>query len=132
MYPPAAINDHHSREANDFNSLPPRTTGIAIAVAGLLSVLLMTHHPSLGSYTIADVVDEIAAKAVTSKVVHGTLIALMVALIYAFVEFSAHLGLRRAPVRAALIAYVIGSGALIGAALISGFLISRRNCRRRM
>jgi hypothetical protein len=124
MHSSTAVNDHHSSEANSFNSLSPRTIGIAIAVAGLLSVLLMTHHPSVGSHAIADAVDEIATKAVTSKVVHGTLIALMVALIYAFVEFSAHLGLRRAPVRAALIAYVIGSGALIGAALISGFLIS--------
>lgn len=117
-------HDHHRGDANGFNSLPPRTIGIAMAVAGLLSVLLMAHHPSLGAHAIADVVDEIVTKAATSKVVHGTLIALMVALIYAFVEFSAHLGLRRAPVRAALIAYVIGSGAMIGAALISGFLIS--------
>lgn len=124
MYSASTINDRHSSEANGFNSLSPRTIGIAIAVAGLLSVLLMTHHPSVGSHAIADVVDEIATKAAVSKVVHGTLIALMAALIYAFVEFSAHLGLSRSPVRAALIAYVIGSGALIGAALISGFLIS--------
>ena len=100
-----------------------RSAGVVMALASLLSVALMLHHPSVGSHSVSDVLGEIAEKSMTSRVVHGFLIALVGALIHTFVEFSRRLDLHRAPVRAALIAYAIGSCAMIGAALISGFLI---------
>jgi hypothetical protein len=108
------------------NRNPPpnaRIAGIAMALASLLSVALMMRHPSLGSHSIAEVVDEIGAKAMPSRVVHGALIALIGTLIYAFIEFSQRLGSKRLPVRAGLVAYLMGSGTMIGAALISGFLV---------
>jgi hypothetical protein len=105
-------------------SLRPQTVGIAIAAAGLLSILMMAHHPSVSTHAMTDVVSEISTKAPTSKVVHGALIGLVACLIYAFTEFSVRLELRRPLVRGALMAFVMGSAAMIGAALISGFLVS--------
>ena len=104
---------------------PPdsRMAGTVIAGASVLSVLLMFRHPSVGSHAMADVIAEVAAKAATDRFVHGGLIALMGALLFGFVDLSRLLGLRRPPVRAALIAYAVGTGSMMGAALISGFVV---------
>jgi hypothetical protein len=100
-----------------------RGPGALIVVASVASVLFMTHHPSVASHQAAEVVAEIAQKARIDQVVHGTLIALTGALVFGFLELGSALGSGRAAVRAAFIAYAAGSAGLIGAALVSGFLV---------
>jgi hypothetical protein len=99
-----------------------RGPGAIVVVASVASVLLMAHHPSVRSHDAAAVVAELAQKARADQVVHGALIALTGALVFGFLELGPALG-RRATARAALVAYAAGSAGMIGAALVSGFLV---------
>ena len=101
-----------------------RFAGIVLIVVPLLSILMMAHHPSAGSHDPAALVAEIADKSRLSRIVHGVLIALMGAELFAFIAFCRRLGFERSAVRAGFVAYSIGTGAMLGAALISGFVIS--------
>ena len=101
-----------------------RIAGIVLIVVPLLSILMMAHHPSAGSHDPAALVAEIADKSQLSRIVHGVLIALMGAELFAFIAFCRRLGFERSAVRAGFVAYSSGTGAMIGAALISGFVIS--------
>jgi len=101
-----------------------RIAGIVLIAVPLLSILMMAHHPSASSHDPAALVAEIAEKATLSRIVHGVLIALMGAELFAFIAFCRRLGFDRSAVRAGFVAYSIGTGAMIGAALISGFIVS--------
>jgi hypothetical protein len=101
-----------------------RIAGIVLIAVPLLSILMMAHHPSAGAHDPAGLVAEIAEKAPLSRFVHGVLIALMGAELFAFIAFCKRVGFERSLVRAGFVAYSIGTGAMIGAALISGFIIS--------
>jgi hypothetical protein len=101
-----------------------RVAGIVLVVVPLLSILMMAHHPSAGSHDPAALVAEISEKASLSRIVHGALIALMAVELFAFIAFCKRIGFDRSEVRAGFVAYSIGTGAMIGAALISGFVMS--------
>jgi hypothetical protein len=100
-----------------------RVAGALIAAASLLSVVLMAHHPSVATPNIADAVAELARQATLTRQVHGGLIVLLGVLGLGFIELSRRLGIDRRTVQGALVAYAVGSGAMIGAALISGFIV---------
>jgi hypothetical protein len=106
------------------NITDARHAGIILLGATLLAVLMMAHHPSAGSHDSAALAIEIGEKAGTSRLVHGVLIALIGAQLFALCVFCDRIGSARPAVRAGLVAYSIGAGAMIGAALISGFIIS--------
>lgn len=110
---PAAHADQDARLAG----------GVLIALA-LLSILAMAHHPTAGSHDSAALAAEIAEKSTLSRTVHGVLIAFMCVELWAFVVFCRRIGFERGAVSAGLVAYTVGTGAMIGAALISGFVVS--------
>lgn len=98
--------------------------GIVIAVSAGLAVVAMSHHPS--ARVVHDPAAAIAALngiAGVDRIVHGAMIALMGALLFGFVVFSMRRGFDKQTVLAGLTAYAVGTGALIGAALINGFLV---------
>jgi hypothetical protein len=101
-----------------------RIAGSVLVAATLLSILMMAHHPSASTHDPASLAADIAGTATLSRVVHGVLIALIALELYAFVVFSARFASGRSAARAALVGYAIGAGAMIGAALISGFVVS--------
>ncbi len=101
-----------------------RIAGIVLLAATLLSILMMAHHPSATTHDPDSLAADIAGSATLSRVVHGVLIALIGAELYAFVVFSGRLAQGRSAARAGFVAYAIGAGAMIGAALISGFVVS--------
>jgi hypothetical protein len=103
--------------------LSDRTLGALIGAATLLAILVMAHHPVASAGNLPDLVAGIARKAVLNGVVHGTLIALLGVLLFAFAEFSARPALDRPLARAALLAYAIGAGASMLAALINGVIV---------
>jgi hypothetical protein len=117
-----ATQDANAGPARD--AANTRTAGIVLVAATLLSILMMAHHPSVGAHDAAAVVAEMSGKADLSRIVHGVLIALIGAELFAFLVFCDRLGARRNEVRAGLVAYAIGAGAMIGAALISGFVVT--------
>ena len=101
-----------------------RTAGIVLIAASLLSILLMAHHPTAGTHDHAALAADLAGSANLSRFVHGGLIALIAAQIFAFTIFVTRIDSGRSAARAGLVAYAIGAGAMIGAALISGFVVS--------
>ncbi|HEY6893909.1 MAG TPA: hypothetical protein VI258_07065 [Rhodanobacteraceae bacterium] len=101
-----------------------RIAGGVLVAATLLSILMMAHHPTASTHDAASLAADIAGSATLSRVVHGVLIALIASELYAFVVFAGRLATGRSAARAGLVAYAIGTGAMIGAALISGFVVS--------
>jgi hypothetical protein len=112
---------HTSAEHNAHNA---RTIGLLLIVASLLSILMMAHHPSVATHDAGKVAAEIADKAWIDRLVHGSLMMLLAIQAYCYVEFCSRLGFGRSLVRAGMIGYAIGIGAMFGAALIDGFVIS--------
>ena len=86
------------------------TAGAIIIAASLLSVLMMAHHPSVATHDASKVFAEIADKAWIDRLVHGSLIFLLGAQVFGYIEFCSRLGFFRNLVRAGMIGYVIGVG----------------------
>jgi len=105
-------------------SASARRAGIVLVAATVVSIVAMAHHPSVGSHDPGAAIAEIGTKAMLSRLVHGVLIALMGLELYAFAVFAERIGPRRDSVRIGFVAYAIGIGAMIGAALISGFVVT--------
>ena len=101
-----------------------RRAGVVLVAATIVSILAMAHHPSVHSHEPAAAIAEIGTKAALGRIVHGVLIALMGLELYAFAVLADRLGARRDAVRLGFVAYAIGIGAMISAALISGFVIT--------
>jgi len=101
-----------------------RLAGVLLVAATLLSILMMAHHPSASTHDPASLAADIAGSATLSRVVHGVLIAIIGVELYAFVVFSGRITPGRSAARAGFVAYAIGAGAMMGAALISGFIVS--------
>lgn len=98
--------------------------GRLLIAVSILEVLAMAHHPSVAAHDVAGAVQEIGRLSALTGAVHGALIALMLVSFYCLTEFCLQRGMRRPLVRAGLIAYAAGVIAMIGAATISGFVIT--------
>ena len=83
----------------------------------------MSHHPSVQSSDVGRIVAELERMSALTGTVHGALMVLMLVALYCLTQHCLQRGLRRPLVRAGLIAYATGTLAMLGAALVSGFLI---------
>lgn len=99
-----------------------RSAGITWIACGLLSIAFMLHHPSIGSDTLPERLQELSNKAMISAWVHGLLIVLMTGLFYGGVGLSQRLGLQRTLPVLALILFGLGTLAYMLAAIVSGFI----------
>jgi hypothetical protein len=113
----------HERPAS-FNDGAPSgmAAGIAIACCALVTIVAIAHHPTVSARAPAEAMRQMVQVATADRVVHGVLIAIMGALLYGFAIFSLRRGLHRQTTVPALIAFTAGIVAVIGAALIDGFL----------
>jgi hypothetical protein len=109
--------------ANELVIPSARSAGVAIALASILSVAVMAHHPTTHARGPADIAADITRQALVDQVVHGSLIALMAVLLYGFSCWASLLGLHFFTVRAGLIIYSLGIIVAVLAALIDGFII---------
>ena len=100
-----------------------RSSGWALVLGTVLSVFAMAHHPSAGASGAAARLAEMAREATLSGIVHGALIALMLVVFFGLVGLAGVLGFGLGRVRAGLIAYSAGVVCMIGAALLSGFIV---------
>ena len=105
------------------NARTVNAPGIILIVATLLELLAMAHHPTVQSSDISEAVLAISRFGTLSAVVHGILISLMLLIAHALVDFAARRGLHRQLVRAGAIAYGCGILLMIGAAMVSGFIV---------
>ncbi len=97
--------------------------GVLIALFSALTILAIAHHPVATSHSATKAIGEIVSLGRLDRVVHGSVIAIIAGLIFAFLFVASRLGLTRPAVLAGLVGYTIGACAMIGAALIDGFLV---------
>lgn len=106
-------------------SVTPRNAGVLLVAATILEVAAMSHHPSVTSHSIPQALDQIARVSELSSWIHGLLIGLMLAVVYSLTEFVRRRDMALPLVRAGFITYVAGVLAMIGAATMSGFVITQ-------
>jgi hypothetical protein len=97
--------------------------GTILLVVTLLEILAMAHHPTVGTADIGTAVQRIGTLSRLSGLVHGALIATLLLTLYGLTTFALQRGFARPLIRSGLIAYGSGTIVMIGAALVSGFVI---------
>ena len=108
----------------DTSAPPGKFAGYAIAACAVLTTLMIVMHPQARHRHMSDVVAEIGRLAPMLAFVHGTVLAFVIVLLYGMCVYSLRRGLRRELVLGALVVYAAGTGVMVLAALIDGFLIS--------
>jgi hypothetical protein len=109
---------------------PARVAGVAIIVSASAALVAVARHPTLArAQSPADVLAQIAALTVADEVVHGVLLVLVGVLFYGFTVFAIRRGLYHGTVLGGLIAYALASAAMIGAALVDGFVVPALGAR---
>ena len=114
-----------SRDARTPSARSARAAGALLIVASIFELLAMAHHPSVHAHDLATVLVQLQALSAVSAWVHGVLIALMLIVFFALTEFAWQRGITRPAIRAGLIAYAAGVVAMMGAALVDGFVTPR-------
>lgn len=109
--------------ATSLRPLRNPVAGWLLAATSLLSVFAMLHHPSVAMHATSAALVEMAEKSSLARAVHGALIALLAVQTFALLELSSQLGFDRRAVRVAAFTYLVGFLAMVGAALISGFIL---------
>jgi hypothetical protein len=102
-----------------------RAAGALLIGGSILEIAVMAHHPSVHAHDVATVLVQLRALSAVSAWVHGVLIALMLTVFFALTEFAWQRGITRPAIRAGLIAYAAGVVAMMGAALVDGFVTPR-------
>ncbi len=100
-----------------------KIAGGALVLAALGAVALITQHPTTGSPGHDSIAGEIIAESALNRSVHGGMIAFVLVFYYAMSSFSRQLGEARSSVRAAQLLFAAATIAMIGAPLISGFIV---------
>lgn len=104
-------------------SVNPKITALILAFASITSIFAMLHHPEIHAQDLREQVTELSQKAGMSGLVHGALITLLLFYCQGFMQYSQIRGLHRTGVSFALLCFLLGSIGMIGAALISGFIL---------
>jgi len=84
----------------------------------------MAHHPSVQTPDVLEAAREMVALSFPAAMVHGLLITLMLLISYGCAVFASRRGLARPLVGIGSIFYGAGVVVMIGAALVSGFVLS--------
>jgi hypothetical protein len=105
-------------------SASTRAAGVILIVATVGELFAMAHHPHSQPADIDTVAHGLMATAGLAAWVHGILIGLMLLIAYGLSEFVLLAGATRPLVRAGTIGYATGVVLMIGAALVSGFVVS--------
>jgi hypothetical protein len=102
-----------------------RIAAWALIAIPVLEMAAMAHHPSVASHEPGQMVTQLRALAALDARVHGILIALLYAALFALVQFAVARGLARAAVRIGLCAYAAGVITMSAAGLVDGFIVPR-------
>ena len=108
------------------NVSTPRSAaaGITMILCAAVSVVAVAHHPAIEhATTAADVLAQMVRLSGVDEAVHGILIVAACGLLFGLAAFAARRGLHDDAVLAGLVAYGVGTVAVIAAALIDGFLL---------
>jgi hypothetical protein len=101
-----------------------RNAAITLITVSVLSLFAMAHHPTAHGDSAGDVLQSLNTMSGLNQIVHGALIATTLITWLCLVEFSVH-KLKQALIRNGMLLYSLGTFAMVGAAMINGFVISR-------
>lgn len=101
-----------------------RPAGLLLIGLPLLGMLVLAHHPTTHAHDVQALQQQLAAVTVHSRLVHGALILMQCALLYAQLSWLQARDLRRGLPRAAALMLVLGGIGVIGAALVDGFVVT--------
>jgi len=96
--------------------------GIVVGLGAALTLLAVANHPVLNR-SHGDILTQVVALGPMDRFMHGSVIAVVLALVYGLAVFSLLRGFGRECVLAGFIAYALGSVSWVGAALVDGFLV---------
>jgi hypothetical protein len=100
-----------------------RAPGIVLIAAGAITIAAILHHPTGGGDTNAEFVASIVQAGAMLGVVHGAMIALLLAMAFGVTAYALRRGLSRPLVLAGLLAFLAGILVMMPAALIDGFIL---------
>jgi hypothetical protein len=103
-------------------ALASRMAGIVLAACSLVTIAAISHHPVVRARRGAQMIEGIVAVGAADRAVHGTLLVIVLAMVFALGIYT----LQRSRLHvciAAWMAFCCGSGALVAAVLIDGFFV---------
>jgi hypothetical protein len=106
---------------NPSNHRETRGLGTAFALCALATLTLLANHPNDGAHNVTDFIKEEARNQFIDGLVHGGFIVIQGALSVCFLLLSRRLGSDRVPVVIAIVAFLIGGGALMASMILDGF-----------
>jgi hypothetical protein len=98
-----------------------RGLGTAFALCALATLTLLANHPNDGARNLADFIKQEARNQFADGLVHGGFIVTQGALSVCFLLLSRRLGPDRVAVVIAMVAFLIGGGALMASMILDGF-----------
>ncbi|QNK00670.1 hypothetical protein [Dyella telluris] len=101
-----------------------RPAGMLLIGLPLLGMLVLAHHPTTQAHDVQALQQQLVAVTLHSRLVHGALILMQCALLYAQLSWLQARDLRRGLPRAAALMLVLGAIGVIGAALVDGFVVT--------
>jgi hypothetical protein len=99
------------------------TSGLILVLTALGSLIAAAHHPVIKAREASEAFAQIQDSAVADRFVHGALILFLIAQLFAFCRFAWRQDVRRSPILLGLIFYILGTLAMISAALVDGFFV---------
>jgi len=99
-----------------------RSAGAAIAVATVVSTIVVAMDRSGGGSNPLQILQGIAGLTLLKEMVHGVAIASVCAYAFGYISLSRRLGLQRPLVLTGLVVYLIGCVAMVAATLLDGFV----------
>ena len=100
-----------------------KTAAALLIASSLLSVLFMTHHPTLGAPGHETLAHEATHEAGVNGFVHGSLILLSIGYYICLSAFSGAFGRRSMLMEAGIVSFAAATITMCGAALVSGFIV---------
>ena len=99
-----------------------RGLGTAFALCALATLTLLANHPTGGAHNLTDFIKEEARNQFVDGLVHGGFIVTQGALSVCLLFLSRRLGPDRVPVVIAVVAFLVGCGALMASMILDGFV----------
>ena len=100
-----------------------RAPGIVLIAAGAITIAAILHHPTGRGDTDAEFVASIVRVGAMLRLVHGAMIALLLAITYGVAAYALRRGVDRPLVLAGLLTFVAGVFVMLPAPLLDGFVL---------
>lgn len=102
-----------------------RVHGWVLAIASPLALVGLANHPVASGTDLLAALRAMEAIGYINSIIHGFLMAMMVAVLFGFIGFSRRLGFEQPLVQAGFLAQCVGTFAALSAAIIDGWVYRR-------